>query len=119
MNMSYIVLWIIFTRKKFIYRVKLPTSIHWVEGWVGPGADLGVSKNKIFPSKLNLLQQSVSQHVKCVVCWLAAFEVGDLLYLVRSQKFPQTFSGICKTSVDDFEAVSKQNETPSTFFAIL
>jgi len=48
------------------------------------------------------LQQSVYQRVKFVVCCMAAFEVGDLLYLVRSQKFPQTFSSIQKPSVDDF-----------------
>ena len=92
----HIVLWIIFTHKKFIYRVKVPTIIHWVGGWVGPGADLGISKDKTFPLNLNLLQQSVSEHVKCIVCWLAAFEVSDLPYLVRSQTYPQTFSSIRK-----------------------
>jgi len=64
------------------------------------------------------LQQSVSLHVKCIVCWLVAFEVGDLLYLVISQKFPQTFSSTWKTSVDDFKASSKHDEFPSTFFAV-
>ena len=83
------------------------------------GSDLDISKDKTFPSNLNLLQQSVSQHVKYVVCWLAAFEVCDLQYLVKSQKYPQTFSRIRKTSVGDFEAASKHDEIPSAFFAIL
>jgi len=50
---------------------------------------------------------------------LAAFEVCDLQYLVKSQKYPQTFSSIRKTSVGDFEAASKHDEIPSAFFAIL
>lgn len=82
---------------------------------MGPGVDLRVSKDKTFPSNLNLLQQSVSQHVKCVVCRLAAFEVSDLLHLVRNKKFPQTFSSIQKTSVDDFEAASNMMKFPVHF----
>ena len=67
---------------------------------MGTRADLGVSKDITFPLNLNLLQQSFSQHVKYVVRWLVTFEVSGLLYLVRSQKFPQTFSSIRRIAVD-------------------
>jgi len=36
-------------------------------------------------------------------------EVTELLFLVRSQNFPQTFSSIHKTSLNDFEAANKDD----------
>jgi hypothetical protein len=44
------------------------------------------------------------------------FEVGGSLNLVRSQKFPQTFSSIRKTALDVFEAANKGDEIPHTHF---
>jgi hypothetical protein len=49
--------------------------------------------------------------VKWLVCSsLFVLEVVDLLYLVRSQNFPQTFSSIRKTSLNDFEGASKDDQ---------
>lgn len=38
--------------------------------------------------------------------------------LVRSQKFPQTFSNIRTTALDDFDTAKKDDEIRRTFFAI-
>jgi hypothetical protein len=55
--------------------------------------------------------------MKWAVCsLLSAFEVGGSLNLVRSQKFPQTFSSIRKTALDVFEAANKGDEIPHTHF---
>jgi len=48
--------------------------------------------------------------VKWLVC-ISFFvvEVVDFLFLARSQNFPQTFSSIRKTSLNDFEAANKDD----------
>ena len=73
MNMSCTVLWIIFTHKKIICRVKLPTVIHWVGGWVGPWAGLGVSKDKTFISCISELDKNRS-------LWLATYMSNENIY---------------------------------------
>jgi hypothetical protein len=55
--------------------------------------------------------------MKWAVCiLLSAFEVGESFYLVRSQKFPQTFSSVQKTDLNDSKAADKDYEIPCKHF---
>jgi len=88
-----------------------------MEGWVGPGADLRISKKRKFQKAYIIVRTSLSACEMGFCSLLSAFEDGDLLCSVRSQKFQQTFSTIWKPARDDFEAANKDDEIPRTFFA--
>jgi hypothetical protein len=60
---------------------------------------------------LTLLPQPVCRQIQRTVCSsLSAPAVSQSPYLVRSQRFLQTFSNMPKTTVDIFEVVSKFDE---------